>query len=90
MPTAGSTCDGRVPSGGKVETGSSGFFGRLSKIRPVVIAVQSKPRTAQARRVAGTWSYEKGRVKTKPFGRLDPATKRELRAEADRLATLRS
>jgi Winged helix DNA-binding domain len=38
--------------------------------------------------VAGTWTYEKGRVKTKPFGRLDPAARRALKAEADRLAEL--
>ena len=29
--------------------------------------------------VAGTWRYEKGKVKTKPFGRLDAAARRELR-----------
>ena len=39
-------------------------------------------------RVAGTWSYEKGRVKTKPFGKLDASARRELRGEADRLAEL--
>jgi Winged helix DNA-binding domain len=38
--------------------------------------------------VAGSWSYEKGRVKTRPFGRLDPAARREVKAEADRLADL--
>jgi hypothetical protein len=38
--------------------------------------------------VAGTWRYEKGRVKIKPFGRLDPATRRELDAEAERLVEL--
>jgi hypothetical protein len=38
--------------------------------------------------VAGTWTYEKGRVKTKPFGRLDTSTRRELKAEAERLAEL--
>jgi Winged helix DNA-binding domain len=36
--------------------------------------------------VAGTWRYEKGRVTLAPFGRLDTATRRELRDEADRLA----
>ena len=35
--------------------------------------------------VAGTWPYEKGRVRTEPFGRLDAATRRELAAEAERL-----
>ena len=39
-------------------------------------------------RVAGTWSYEKGKIRTKPFGKLDAAAKRELREEADRLAEL--
>jgi hypothetical protein len=39
-------------------------------------------------RVAGAWRYEKGKVKTEPFGRLDAAAKRELREEADRLADL--
>jgi DNA glycosylase AlkZ-like len=38
--------------------------------------------------VAGTWRYEKGRVKTEPFGRLPAAAKRELREESDRLAEL--
>ena len=37
-------------------------------------------------RVAGTWHYEKGRVATEPFGRLDAAARRELAEEADRLA----
>src|SRR5918992_1426622 len=36
--------------------------------------------------VAGTWKYERGRVVLKPFERLDAATTRELREEADRLA----
>jgi hypothetical protein len=36
--------------------------------------------------VAGTWRYEKGRVRVEPFGRLDAATRRELDAEAERLA----
>jgi Winged helix DNA-binding domain len=38
--------------------------------------------------VAGTWKYEKGRVKTEPFERLDAATRREVDAEAERLAAL--
>ena len=41
-------------------------------------------------RVAGTWNYEKGRVKTEPFGRLDARTRREQSEEADRLAELHS
>jgi hypothetical protein len=36
--------------------------------------------------VAGTWRYDKGRVELEPFGRLDRATQRELREEAERLA----
>jgi hypothetical protein len=35
--------------------------------------------------VAGTWKHERGKVVLKPFGRLSPAERRELRAEADRL-----
>ena len=38
--------------------------------------------------VAGTWSYENGKVKTEPFGRLLAAARRELREESDRLADL--
>jgi hypothetical protein len=49
---------------------------------------QSVPTFLVDGRVAGTWSFEKGKVKTKPFGKLDAAAKRELRGEADRLAEL--
>jgi DNA glycosylase AlkZ-like len=49
---------------------------------------QSVPTFLVGGRVAGTWSYEKGKVKTSPFGRLDAAAKRELREESDRLAEL--
>jgi hypothetical protein len=38
--------------------------------------------------VAGTWKHAGGRVEVEPFGRLDAATRRELRAEADRLEVL--
>jgi hypothetical protein len=38
--------------------------------------------------VAGTWRYEKGDVKLDPFGRLTASARRELRDEAERLATL--
>jgi hypothetical protein len=38
--------------------------------------------------VAGTWRLDQDRVKLKPFGRLDKATRRELDAEAERLAEL--
>jgi len=36
--------------------------------------------------VAGTWRYEKGRVKLEPFKRLSKATRVELHEEAERLA----
>ena len=36
--------------------------------------------------VAGTWRFEKGRVKTQPFGRLPKAARAELDEEAERLA----
>jgi hypothetical protein len=36
--------------------------------------------------VAGTWRYDKGRIRLEPFGRLDRATRAELEEEADRLA----
>jgi Winged helix DNA-binding domain len=35
--------------------------------------------------VAGTWRLVEGRVTPEPFGRLDTATRREMREEADRL-----
>jgi len=36
--------------------------------------------------VAGTWRYEKGHIELNPFSRLDRLTRRELDAEAERLA----
>jgi len=36
--------------------------------------------------VAGTWGYEKGRVRLEPFDRLPAAARRELEDEAERLA----
>ena len=36
--------------------------------------------------VAGTWRFADGRVRWEPFGRLDRATRREVDAEASRLA----
>ena len=36
--------------------------------------------------VAGTWRYEKGRVKIEPFGRLSKSVRAELEDEAERLA----
>ena len=37
--------------------------------------------------VAGTWRYEAGRIDTQPFVRLERGAQRELRDEADRLAS---
>jgi hypothetical protein len=51
---------------------------------------QSVPTFLVDGRVAGTWRYEKSRVQTKPFGKLDAAAKRELREEAERLTELHS
>ena len=36
--------------------------------------------------VAGTWRFSEGRVELSPFGRLDASVRRELDAEAERLA----
>jgi hypothetical protein len=49
---------------------------------------QSVPTFLVDGRVAGTWTYEKGKVKTKSFARLDARVKREVGDEADRLAEL--
>jgi hypothetical protein len=38
--------------------------------------------------VAGTWRWDGERIVLKPFGRLGRATRRELDAEAERLAEL--
>jgi hypothetical protein len=51
---------------------------------------QSVPTFLVDGRVAGTWSYDKGRVRTNSFGKLDAAAKREVRDEAERLAELHS
>ncbi|MGH2837555.1 MAG: winged helix DNA-binding domain-containing protein [Thermoleophilaceae bacterium] len=40
--------------------------------------------------VAGTWRYEKGRIKLSRFGRLDKGARRALDEEAERLAALHS
>jgi hypothetical protein len=37
-------------------------------------------------RVAGAWRPRDGRIELEPFGRIDPATRRELDEEAERLA----
>jgi Winged helix DNA-binding domain len=49
---------------------------------------QSVPTFLVDGRVAGTWRFEKGKVKTKPFGKLDARVKRELSEEAERLGAL--
>ena len=49
---------------------------------------QSMPTFLVDGRVAGSWKFEKGKVKLDPFERLDAATKRELDAEAERLVEL--
>jgi hypothetical protein len=59
--------------------------------RPKIFNVktpQSVPTFLVDGRVAGTWRYESGNVKTEPFGRLDAGVRRELRDEAERLAEL--
>jgi len=38
--------------------------------------------------VAGTWTYDKGRIRLEPFGRLDPSARRQLQEEAEGLAAL--
>ena len=38
--------------------------------------------------VAGRWRHERGRIELEPFGRLDPATRRALDDEAERLVAL--
>ena len=47
---------------------------------------QSMPTFLVDGQVAGSWSYEKGRVVTKPFSRLAPAARRDVAEEAERLA----
>ncbi len=51
---------------------------------------QSVPTFLVDGRVAGSWRYEKGKVKTEPFGRIDAAARRQLRDEGERLAALHS
>ena len=47
---------------------------------------QSVPTFLVDGQVAGTWRWEKDRVKLSPFGKLAKAARAELNAEADRLA----
>ncbi len=49
---------------------------------------QSAPTFLVDGRAAGTWTFQKGKVSTRPFGRLDASAKRELREESERLAEL--
>ncbi len=49
---------------------------------------QSMPTFMVDGRVAGSWKFEKGKVKLDPFEKLDAAEKRSLAAEAARLADL--
>jgi hypothetical protein len=51
-----------------------------------VKAPQSFPTFLIDGAVAGTWKYDGGKIRLEPFGRLDPAARRALREEADRLA----
>jgi len=51
-----------------------------------VKAPQSYPTFLVDGAVAGTWRHEKGGLELSPFGRLDAGTRRELEAEAERLA----
>jgi len=63
------------------------------RYRPLIFNVKT-PNSANTflvdGQVAGTWRYENGRVKTKPFGRLTKAERRELEEEAERLASFHS
>jgi hypothetical protein len=49
-------------------------------------APQSFPTFLVDGAVAGTWRYERGAVELEPFERIDAAARRELAAEAERLA----
>jgi DNA glycosylase AlkZ-like len=49
---------------------------------------QSTPTFMVDGRVAGSWKFEKGKVKLHQFEKLDAGAKRELRQEGDRLAEL--
>jgi hypothetical protein len=59
------------------------------RYRPLVFSTKippSVPTFLVEGEVAGTWRYEDGRVRLTPFDRIDRATRRELREEAERLA----
>ncbi len=60
------------------------------RFRPLVFHVKNPPSVPTFLvdgAVAGTWKYEKGRIRTTPFERLDRATQRELREEGEELAS---
>lgn len=61
------------------------------RYRPIVFNTKippSMPTFLVDGAVAGSWMYENSRVELSPFDRIDRATRRELREEADRLAAL--
>ena len=49
---------------------------------------QSVPTFLVDGQVAGTWRYEKGRVRIEPFGRLSGSVRKEINEESERLAAL--
>jgi hypothetical protein len=49
---------------------------------------QSVPTFLVDGRVAGTWRFERGKLTTQAFGKLDAAAERELREEGERLTEL--
>jgi hypothetical protein len=49
---------------------------------------QSVPTFLVDGRVAGTWRFERGKLTTQAFGKLDAAAERELREEGERLTDL--
>ena len=63
------------------------------EFRPRVFSTktpQSVPTFILDGQVAGTWRYEKGRVKLEPFRNLAAGERRALEAEAERLAAFHS
>ena len=57
--------------------------------RPKVFSIktpQSVPTFLVDGRVAGSWRWAADRIRIEPFGRLDKAMRREVDAEAERLA----
>ena len=59
------------------------------RYRPLVFSTKNPPSVPTFLvdgAVAGTWRYEAGRIRIDPYERLDPAVRRELHDEAERLA----